>query len=56
MILEVTQKQRLTISSDNIFFKNIFLGSRCGFFFERNCFGNYDGVPFNFAIKLYTKH
>ena len=20
------------------------------------CFGNYDGVPFNFAIKLYREH
>ena len=20
------------------------------------CFGNYDEVPFNFAIKLYTEH
>ena len=20
------------------------------------CFGNYDGVPFNFPIKLYTEH
>ena len=23
---------------------------------EWECFGNYDGVPFNFAVKLYTEH
>ena len=32
MKLKVTKKQRFTLSSDSVLFKNIFLVLRCGYF------------------------